>query len=102
VIKQAGNAFSALLTDEMPPFSERLTLPNRIRPDSRIADVEFFRGFEKVLNKLRSVFGKEVLGQVADGAVTQTAPGDCLACEGEEGEGGEIQHASHLAHVKAC
>jgi hypothetical protein len=75
------------LTDKMPALSERLTLPNRVRPNRRIADIESFRWLEEVLDKLRSVLREEVLGQVPDGAVAETAPGDCLAGEGEEGEG---------------
>jgi len=86
----------------MPPLSKRLTSPNVIRPDSRIADIESLRWLEKALDQLMGVFGEEVLGQVADGAMAETAPRDCLACEGEEGEGCQGEHACQLIHGEAC
>jgi hypothetical protein len=78
--------YTASLTNKMPTLSKRLAHADGIRPDSSITNIEGFRGFEKVLDELRGVFGEEVLGQVADGAMTKAAPCSCLACEGEDGE----------------
>jgi hypothetical protein len=71
----------------MPALSERLAHANRVRPNSRIANIESIRRFEQVLDELSCVFGEEVLGQVADSAMAETAPCDCLACESEDGKG---------------
>ena len=80
------NDYTAHLTDKMPALSKRLTLPNSIRPNSSITNIEGIRGFEEILDELRSFFGEEVLGQIADGAMAETSPLGCLTREDEDGE----------------
>jgi hypothetical protein len=81
-------ATTASLTDKMPTLSKRLAHADCIRPNSRVTDIESFRRFQEVMDELSGLFSEQVLGQVADGAMPETAPCGCLACEGEEGEGG--------------
>ena len=89
------------LTDKMPALSKRLTLTNAIGPYSGVSNIERVRGLNEVLDELGGVFGEEVLGQVADCAVAETAPGSCLACECKDCERGDRNHIDHFAMRRA-
>jgi hypothetical protein len=83
----SGGDYTASRTNKMPALSKRLAHADRVWPDSRVANIESFRRLQKVLNELGCIFREEVLCQVADGAMAETAPGGCLTCEGEDGKG---------------
>lgn len=74
------------LADEVPSFGPVLALPNAISPDGCIADVEGLRGFDEIFHKLSCIFCEVVLCEIANCAMTQTAPASHVAGKREERE----------------
>jgi hypothetical protein len=93
----------ALLTDEVPPFSVVLALPDPISPDSCITDVEGIGRLDKVFHKLRCIFREVMLCKVADCAVTKTTPTSHIAGKREESKGVKgVEHGLYATRTAKC
>lgn len=61
-----------------------LALPNTIGPDRCIADIKRVRWFDEIFHKLSCIFREVVLCEIANCAMTQTAPASHVAGKREE------------------